>query len=206
MRILPVDDTLFFAREELRAGLGWHGPVAVSLCSLVPSAGIDLLVQAAAMLRYDHPDLCWVVIGAGELLAPLQRLAAELGVADRVAFTGYVPDEEVKKRLVAADLFMLPTRVLADFSLVAVEAGACGLPVVATPVGANVEVVGSLPHGRLAADMTPEALAWAADALLRARVGDAAEMMRCQQRAAAGCYNWAQHEAHFLQAEREAGG
>jgi glycosyltransferase involved in cell wall biosynthesis len=201
-----VDEALFAARGRLRAELGWQGPVVVSLRNLVPRTGIDLLVQAAAMLRYDRPDLRWVVMGTGALLAPLRRLAAELGVASHIEFTGYLAEAEVKRRLVAADLFMLPTRALEGFGLVTVEAGACGLPVVATPVGANVEVVRALPHGRLAADATPEALARAVEDLLHAFDGADVEAQRGALRAASSRFDWAHHDAGFLQALQGIGG
>jgi glycosyltransferase involved in cell wall biosynthesis len=201
-----VDDALFAARSSLRAELGWQGPVVVSLRNLVPRTGIDLLVQAAAMLRYDHPQLRWVIIGTGALLAPLQHLAAELGVADCIEFTGYLPEAEVKRRLVAADLFMLPTRALEGFGLVTVEAGACGLPVVATPVGANVEVIQALGHGLLSDEATPLGLARATAEMLQALAGSDVGKLRGELRAASSRFDWAHHDAGFLQALQGIGG
>jgi len=202
-----VDDALFAARASLRAELGWQGPVAVTLRNLVPRIGADLLVQAAGMLRYDQPELRWVVMGTGALLQPLQQLAGELGVADRIEFTGFLSDEEVRRRLVAADLFVLPTRALEGFGLVTVEANACGLPVVATPVGANVEVIRSLPApNRLAADVTPVALARTVDGMLADQQGVDTETMRRELRAASARYDWAHHDEAFLKCVREVGG
>jgi len=146
-------------REQARQQLGWQGPVVVTLRNLVPRTGVDMLVQAAAMLRYDMPDLRWCVMGAGELLAPLKWLAEQLGVADLIEFTGYLSEDEVANRMWAADAFMLPTRSLEGFGLVTVEANAHGLPVVATPVGANPEVAGASSDNILAEATTPEALA-----------------------------------------------
>ena len=202
-----VEDELFVARASLRADLGWRGPVAVTLRNLVPRTGVDLLVQAAGILRYDQPELRWVVMGTGALLQPLQQLAGELGVADRIEFTGYLTDKEVRRRLVAADLFVLPTRALEGFGLVTVEANACGLPVVATPVGANVEVIRSLPApNRLAADVTPEALAQAVDGMMADHKGLDGESMRRELRAASVRYDWAHHDEIFVQCVRETGG
>jgi glycosyltransferase involved in cell wall biosynthesis len=199
-----VDDASFQARDSLRTELGWQGPVAVTLRNLVPRTGVDLLVQVAAMLRYDWPDLRWVVMGTGPLLQPLRNLAKELGVDDRVAFTEFLPESEVKRRLIAADLFVLPTRALEGFGLVTVEANACGLPVVATPVGANAEVIRSLPApNHLAADVTPEALAQAVDTMLRQHEGADIEAMRRELREAVSRYNWAHHDARFLQCLQE---
>jgi len=152
----PVDRK---ARDMARKQLGWQGPVVVTLRNLVPRTGVDMLVQAAAMLRHTMPDLRWCVMGAGALLEPLKWLAEQLDVADRIEFTGYLPEDEVALRMRAADAFMLPTRSLEGFGLVTVEANANGLPVVATPAGANPEVAGSIPDNILADAITPEALA-----------------------------------------------
>lgn len=198
-----VEDELFAARASLRADLGWRGPMVVTLRNLVPRTGVDLLVQAAGMLRYDQPELRWVVMGTGDLLQPLQQLAGELDLEDRIEFTGYLTDEEVRRRLVAADLFVLPTRALEGFGLVTVEANACGLPVVATPVGANVEVIRSLSApNRLAADATPEALAQAVDDMLEDQSGLDHEAVRQALRSASLQYDWSHHNACFLQCIR----
>ena len=61
-------------REMARKQLGWRGPVVITLRNLVPRTGVDMLVQAAAMLRYEMPDLRWCVMGAGTLLEPLKWL------------------------------------------------------------------------------------------------------------------------------------
>jgi len=147
------------ARDMARKQLGWQGPVVVTLRNLVPRTGVDMLVQAAAMLRHTMPDLRWCVMGAGALLEPLKWLAEQLDVVDRIEFTGYLPEDEVALRMRAADAFMLPTRSLEGFGLVTVEANANGLPVVATPAGANSEVAGSTSDNILADAITPEALA-----------------------------------------------
>ncbi len=157
-----VDAPLLASREErdqMRQQLGWQGPVVVTLRNLVPRTGVDMLVQAAAMLCHTMPDLRWCVMGTGVLLEPLKWLAEQLDVADRIEFTGYLPEDEVALRMQAADAFMLPTRSLEGFGLVTIEANAKGLPVVATPAGANPEVAGSIPDNVLADAITPEALA-----------------------------------------------
>ncbi|MFQ5582520.1 MAG: glycosyltransferase family 4 protein [Mariprofundaceae bacterium] len=185
-------------RGYLRARYGWEGPVIVTLRNLVPRTGVDLLVQSTAMLRYQYPDLRWCVIGSGPLLEPLQNLAAELGVAEQIEFTGFLPEAEVYKRLQAADLFMLPTRALEGFGLVTVEANVCGLPVVATPVGANSEVVTSVPHNRLARDASPEALAEAVKAALADMNTVDMEHMREEIRQTVlSRYGWVMHDRGF---------
>ncbi len=134
-------------------------PLIVTLRNLVPRTGVDLLIQAAAIVHVDRPDVRWLVMGSGSLLEPLKRLTHTLGMDDVVEMAGFVSEKEVHQRLWTADLFMLPTRSLEGFGLVTLEANAHGLPVVATPVGANPDVVGWHALNKVADDATPEALA-----------------------------------------------
>jgi len=186
-------------RDQMRQQLGWQGPVIVTLRNLVPRTGVDMLVQAAAMLRYEMPDLRWCVMGAGVLLEPLKWLAGQLDVADRIEFTGYLPEDEVAKRMQAADAFMLPTRSLEGFGLVTVEANAHGLPVVATPVGANPEVAGASPDNILADATTPEALA-AATRMLFERHADHWERAERLYAHIHEHFNWRLHDQAFIDA------
>jgi len=165
--LAPVDRK---TREMARKQLGWQGPVVVTLRNLVPRTGVDMLVQAAVILRHTMPDLRWCVMGEGALMEALKWLAEQLDVADRIEFTGYLPEDEVALRMQAADAFMLPTRSLEGFGLVTVEANAHGLPVVATPVGANPEVAGASSDNILTETTTPDALAEATRLLFERHV------------------------------------
>jgi len=186
-------------REQARQQLGWQNPVMLTLRNLVPRTGVDMLVQAAAMLRYEMPDLRWCVMGAGELLAPLKWLTGQLDVADRIEFTGYLPEQDVHLRMQAADAFMLPTRSLEGFGLVTIEANANGLPVVATPVGANPEVVGASADNILAEATTPEALA-AATRVLFARHADHMQQGERLHAHVQTNFDWQAHDDVFMHA------
>jgi len=186
-------------REAARRALGWEGPVVVSLRNLVPRQGLDMLVQAAAMLRHDMPGLRWCVMGDGPLREGLAWLARQLGVGDIVEFAGFLPEEEVKRRLDAADAFMLPTRALEGFGLVTVEANERGLPVVGTPAGANPEVVGATPDNIVASAIGPEALAEATCALL-ARNEDHMARARRLHAHVRRAFAWDRHDALLLRA------
>jgi glycosyltransferase involved in cell wall biosynthesis len=187
------------SRESMRASLQWRGPVVITLRNLVPRTGVDLLVAAAGLLKDEYPDLRWCVIGQGPLLEKLKEQAKSLGVSERIEFTGYLSEQDVKLRMHAADLFMLPTRDLEGFGLVTIEANACGLPVVATPVTANKEVVPSLPFNRLATAVSAEALADAVRAMLGQKGMDESE--RNELRSAVDAkYAWRHHDATFVAA------
>ena len=88
-----------------------------------------------------------LMVGDGPQRGPAQQVAEEEGVADRVIFLG--KQQSVAELLSCADLFLLPSEQEA-FGLVALEAMACGVPVVATRVGGIPEVVPDGTAGRLA--------------------------------------------------------
>lgn len=113
---------------------------------LVPRTGVDTLIRAVARIASVAPELKLVVGGTGPLEGEYRRLAGDLGVADRVAFTGFVPESRLASLYGAADLFVLPSRTLEGFGLSILESMAVGTPVLATPVGAIPEVLG--PFGR----------------------------------------------------------
>ena len=138
------------AQARARWGLG-DGPLALTVRRHVERMGIDLLLRAAARM----PELQVVVGGDGPRRAELEALATSLGV--RARFVGYVPDEDLPSLYRAADVFVLPTRELEGFGLVAVEAMACGTPALGTPVGAIPEILG--PLGMVVESPTAEALA-----------------------------------------------
>ena len=187
------------ARAEARRELGWEGPVVVSLRNLVPRQGLDMLVQAAAILRHDMPELRWCVMGEGPLREGLEWLARQLKVDDIVEFPGFLPEEEVKRRMDAADAFMLPTRALEGFGLVTVEANERGLPVVATPAGANPEVAGASPDNVVAEAISPDALARATRELLMRREDHAARARRLHAQVRRE-FDWARHDELLLRA------
>jgi len=186
-------------RQIVRDQLAWRGPEVVTLRSLSPRYGVDLMVQAAAMVRPHMPDVRWCIMGRGELMKPLLWLARQLKVDDIIEFTGYLPEEDVLKRMQAADAFMLPTRSLEGFGLVTIEANACGLPVVATPVGANIEVVSSSDDNLVAECITPETLAEALLDVLKRDVSHVERAKRLRDHVSTH-FSWEKHDRLFLQA------
>lgn len=119
--------------------------------------GLDVLLRGFARLANSHPDVGLELIGDGPLRGSLERLAAELGVADRVRFRGALAPRDVAEALRAADLFVLSSRSETLGSAV-IEALCTGLPVVATAVGGVPEVVGE-EDGTLVTPSDPRSLA-----------------------------------------------
>ncbi len=140
------------------------GGSVVTVARLSPEKDLATLLQATAQVARDFPGLCLEIAGKGPCLPDLQRLANELGLAERATFLGEVSD--VAGLLERAALFVLPSRT-EGISLTLLEAMARGLPVVATRVGGNPEVVVDGQTGLLVPAGEPQQLAAAMLALLR---------------------------------------
>ena len=146
------------AAARRRLGLEVDGPLLLTVRRLEPRMGIDRLLRALPLLGCD--DVTLVVAGTGSLAGDLPRLAAELGLAERVLFVGPVSDDS---RLAdwyrAADLFVLPTTAYEGFGMATVEALASGTPVVGTAIGATPELLAPLDPRLVAPTADPDALA-----------------------------------------------
>jgi glycosyltransferase involved in cell wall biosynthesis len=149
------------AADEVRRGLGLAGDFVVSSVGrLIPLKRFDLLIRAVAHLRPQMPDLRLVLVGSGPCETRLRALAADLGVADRVRFTGRLAHADVLRHLRASHVFTLVS-THEGFSHVLLEAMQAGVPVVATDVGGNREVVEDGRAGRLLSTADVPALAQA---------------------------------------------
>jgi glycosyltransferase involved in cell wall biosynthesis len=122
--------------------------------------GLDVLLRALPAVAARVPDVRLVVAGAPlEPAEPLQRLARELGVAERVEWRlGFVADEGVPALFDAAALVVLPYRELDSSGVLATALG-LGRPAVVTDVGSLGAIVGEHGAGRVVPPEDPEALA-----------------------------------------------
>ena len=100
-------------------------PMALALGRLHPNKGFALLLAALAKTR----EVRLAIAGDGPLRGPLERLAADLGIAERVSFLGW--REDVPELLANADLLVCPS-LHEPLGNVVIEAWSAGLPVVAT--------------------------------------------------------------------------
>ena len=121
------------------------------------------LIRAFKQVHEHHADTALVLIGDGELRASLQQSAMDEGVADRVHFLG--DRNDVHELLQGLDMFVLSS-LSEGYSMALLEASAAALPIVATHVGGNGEIVRDGITGRLAPAGNPAALAEAMLALL----------------------------------------
>jgi glycosyltransferase involved in cell wall biosynthesis len=138
---------------------------------LVEKKGFDLLLAAVADLAADRSDLQCVLVGDGDQRGELEQQAAELGIEDRVTFTGPLPQNEVAAWLRRAQVMVAPCRVGNDgnqdaLPTVLIEALAAGLPAVATPVAGIPEIIEHGVEGLIVPCGDPEALGLAIVELL----------------------------------------
>jgi glycosyltransferase involved in cell wall biosynthesis len=128
--------------------------------------GVDVLLRAFASLSHTRPGIALALLGApGPASDDLRALAREIGVADATWFCESVPHAQVGLFLERARLLCLPSRS-ESFGVVLLEAGAYGLPVVATHVGGIPEIVTDGETGLLVPPEDAQALAKALEQLL----------------------------------------
>ncbi len=152
-----------------RFGLPQDAKVLVTVGALVERKGFHRVIDCLPRLLEHHPDLHYLLVGGaspeGDMEAELHAQVARLGLTERVHFLGPQPPEELKWPLSAADVFVLATRN-EGWANVILEAMACGLPVVATDVGGNREVVAHEGLGSIVPFGDQTALTRALDAAL----------------------------------------
>lgn len=174
-------------RAAARAAEGWNDRevVVVTVANLIPYKGHADLLRGVAHMKV-RGTVNWKLVlvgdGAAEYVQSLRNMVAELGIADRVSFSGRRSD--VARLLMGADIGVLPSHQ-EGFSNSLLEYMAMRLPVVATATGGNLDAVEEGKTGFLVPVGASEAIGLALsllseDAALRSRMGDAG---RCKAEA-----------------------
>jgi len=136
------------AQEEARAKLGLpqDAKILISVGTLVERKGFHRVIECLPQLLTRHPSVHYLAVGGpgpeGDMSAKLRAQVAALGLQQRVHFLGSCASERLKFPLSAADVFVLASSY-EGWANVLLEALACGLPVVATDVGGNAQVINS---------------------------------------------------------------
>jgi len=159
-----VEHALFGAGERSGArralGLPSGVPIVLFVGRIQALKGPDVAIRTLHQLTATHPDARLIVVGgaSGEggatQVGEAHALVGALGLADRVDFVEPQPHHILSTYYRAADVVIVPSRS-ESFGLVALEAAACGVPVVAAAVGGLLSLVDHGDTGFLVADREP---------------------------------------------------
>lgn len=130
-------------REEMRGKLrvSKNAVIVLTVRRLVYKNGIDTLIEAAKLVVTRNPNIHFIVAGTGTSQIAAQTRIRQLGIENNFRLAGLVSDYELPFYYNAADFFVLPSKSGEGLPLVALEAMACGLPVIATNVGGIGEIL-----------------------------------------------------------------
>jgi glycosyltransferase involved in cell wall biosynthesis len=175
------------AGDGVRAALGIpvDAPLLLFCGRLEPEKGADVAIRAAAALARARPALRLVIAGTGSTSGRLVALAAALGLADRVHFTGHVDNAQLPAYYNACTVFLYPTLAVESFGIAVAEAMACARPVVASRLGGVQTSIDDPENGCLVRPGDPVAVAAQVARLLddpweAARVGSSARKKAVQ--------------------------
>ncbi len=163
------------ADMDLKRKLGLeHNRLIGFIGSFYAYEGLDVLLRAVPALSQRHPDLRVLLVGGGPQDANLRQQAKDLGIADKVVFTGRVPHDQVQKYYDLLDVLVYPRMSMRLTDLVTplkpLEAMAQGRILAASSVGGHRELIADGKTGVLFAPDDPDSLAAKVGDLLDAQV------------------------------------
>jgi 1,2-diacylglycerol 3-alpha-glucosyltransferase len=144
-------------RLAARLGIG-AGPTVLYAGRLDAEKGLDVWLRAVALTRRNGVDLQALLVGNGSEKRRLVRLAKELDLEQRVHFVGFLPPSDYERVFSLADVFAIASTAELQ-SIVALEAAASGLPLVAANAGALPELARDGYNGCLFAPGDVESMA-----------------------------------------------
>lgn len=145
---------------------------------LRPRKGLFDFVKCAQIICNERKDIKFVICGKGPLLNKVQQYVHEMGLQKNVKLLGYVPRSVLVETYQNATVHVIPSHY-EGLPTVLLEAMSCGMPVVATDIGGNNEVISSGVNGLLVPPKSPVEMSQAVSRLLdnpdlREKLGDAA--------------------------------
>ncbi|WP_312055489.1 glycosyltransferase [Pantoea brenneri] len=143
----------------------FHSPLRiVSVARLTEKKGLDVAVKASAILKQRGGQFQYTIIGNGDQDEMMRDFITREGMEDCVSMPGFKPQDEIRRALSEADIFLLPSKTAADGDMEGIpvalmEAMAVGLPVVSTFHSGIPELIENNVSGWLVEEDDPEALA-----------------------------------------------
>jgi len=213
--IIPpgVDTSRFYPipKDEAKEyiGLSTQQPILLYVGRIEPLKGIDTLIQALAIMRRSGSEVCLTIIGGDpedstydrdSEVSRLKTISEQAGVADVITFLGKRSQDSLPYYYSAAEAVVVPSHY-ESFGMVALEAMACGVPVVASQVGGLAFLVQDGVTGFTVPVDEPEALA---DRLMRCvNQPDLQNQLGRQAADLAGEYAWEKIAARMLNLYRQ---
>jgi len=142
---IPLHATRFAGRFRARYPQVSDRRIILFLSRLDGKKGLDILLPAFAKTRRQYPSSTLVIAGSGNaaFVSHMQQQAARLGIASDIVWAGFLSGDEKWAALLDADIFVLPS-YSESFGVAAVEAMACGLPVIVSDqVAIHREIAGA---------------------------------------------------------------
>jgi glycosyltransferase involved in cell wall biosynthesis len=155
-RFRPLNGVKNEMRKKL--GISKDSSVVLTVRRLVYKNGIDTLIESAKKAIKKNPRLVFLVVGKGPDFEKVKEKIEQLGMQKNFRLTGFISDEDLPFYYNIADFFVLPSKSGEGLPLVALEAMACGVPVIATNVGGISEVMKE-DYGKLVPPNSPDSLA-----------------------------------------------
>ena len=155
---VPVEDFCYVRRKPVREKIAAGEPVKfLQVSNFIEVKGHRYTIEAFARYASQQPNTELILAGAGPLRDPMEELCGQMGVRDKVRFTGHVSPDEVVALMSDADAFVLHSVSLADGQMeglptVLMEAMATGLPVISTIHSGIPELIDDGADGFLVAE------------------------------------------------------
>jgi N-acetyl-alpha-D-glucosaminyl L-malate synthase BshA len=153
--------------DEIRAkyNIPLDAKLLLTVRSLTFRKGLDVFIRCIPKILEDEPKTVALIVGDGPERENLKTLAKELGVWDKIIFSGHVPNAQLPSYENSCDLFVIPSRE-EGFGVAAAEAMACGKPIVGTTAGGLNETIDHNRTGLLVEPDNPKQLAEAIKRIL----------------------------------------
>jgi len=170
IEVIPtgVDCSLFSPEVDGTMVRRRHGldkeKVILNVGRIAWEKNLDLILKGFSVLKSRDDDVRLMIVGEGPAKDHCMRLAAELGIADKTTFTGFVPDAELPQYYAASDAFVMASKFETQ-GIVVLEAMASGKPVAGINFRAVAEIIRNGENGFLF-DENPESCAFAMEAAL----------------------------------------
>lgn len=158
---IPLEEFPFHERDFVAAGTEWR---FVQAGRLIEKKGLPISLRAFAVFRRQYSNATLTIAGEGPMLGQLQKLARELNIEERVSFTGFISQEQLRDIYYRSHVFLHPSQIGHDGNQEGIpnsmlEAMATGLPVFATQHGGIPEAIENGVSGVLVPERDHEELA-----------------------------------------------